>query len=121
MHNDLAWWTYLTTAIVSAYGTGLFLWWMALNKFRTSSVFAYTMLWIFGTFFSSMVALYSRTLVLTDPRLFVEFSQTIWWYSRTWAILVVLVVLCIHMSIRACTWAKNKNRIPHDRRASDQD
>ena len=121
IHNDLAWVTYLATALVSAYGTGLFLWWMALNKFRTSSVFAYTMLWIFGTFFSSVIALYGRTLVLADPQSFAVFSKTIWWQSRTWAILVVLIVLCVHMSIRACSWAKNRNGIPHDRRATDQD
>jgi hypothetical protein len=121
IHNDLAWVTYLATACVSAYGTGLFLWWMALNKFRTSSVFAYTMLWIFGTFFSSVIALYGRTLVLADPQSFAVFSQTFWWQSRTWAILVVLITLCIHMSVRACTWAKNRNGIPHDRRATDQD
>jgi hypothetical protein len=119
MYNDIAWWTYAATAVVSAYGTGLFLWWMAINHFRTSSVFAYTMLWIFGTFVSSSIAVYSRTLVLIDPRLFVEFSQTVWWSARTWVILVVLLVLCVHMSFRACSWAKTRSGIPHNRRSTD--
>jgi hypothetical protein len=121
IYCDIAWLSYLATLIVSAYGTGLFLWWMALNKFRTSAVFAYTMLWIFGTFFSSAIALYSRTLVLTDPKLFVEFTHTYWWSMRTWVILFVLIVLCVHMSVRACSWAKARNGISHNRRSTDND
>jgi hypothetical protein len=122
IHYDIAWMTYLATALVSAYGTGLFLWWMALNKFHTSSVFAYTMLWIFGTFFSAVIALYGRTLVLADPHLFAEFSQTVWWQLRTWVILAVLIALCTHMSVRAVSWARRKGTgVQYGRRTSDSD
>ena len=118
MYRDIAFLSYAATVAVSGYGTCLFLWWMALNKFRTSSVFAYTMLWIFGTFVSSTIALYSRSLVLTDPELFLEFGQSVWWGLRTWIILAVLVVLCVHMSVRAITWARGGKKL-HMRRSSD--
>jgi hypothetical protein len=121
MYSDLTWWIYLLTAVISAYGTGLFVWWSWLNGFRSSSVFLYTLLWLAGTFILSGVNLYARGLTLTDPQLFRAFTDTLWWPARNLIILVVLIVLCAHMSVRACTWARHKNGIPRNRRAEDRD
>ena len=119
MYCDLTWWIYLLTAVISLYGTGLFLWWSWLNGFRSSSVFVYTLLWLAGTFIISGVNLYARSLRFIDPRLFYDFSQTIWWPARNLVVLAVLIILCVHMSARACFWAQHKNGIPHNRRSDD--
>jgi len=110
--NDLAWWTYLFTGLISAYGALLFAWWMAKNKFHTSAVFAYTMLWIAGTGLQALVELYARMLTLQNPQLFADFSRTYWWPLRRFIILTILITLCIHMSIRAITWARKNKKHP---------
>jgi len=98
---DLAWWTYLLTFLVASYGTCLFLWWIIKSRFQTSAVFAYTTLWIFGAALTAGVNLYARQLSLANIELFQELIMSFWWPLRTGPTLIVLIIICVHMTVRA--------------------
>jgi len=98
---DLAWWIYLSTFLVASYGTCLFIWWIIKNRFQTSAVFAYTTLWIFGAALTAGVNLYARGLSLANMELFQELIMSFWWPFRTVPTLLVLIIICVHMTMRA--------------------
>jgi hypothetical protein len=98
--DDLAWWLYLLITIVSGYGTVLFSYWIVHNRFKASAVFTYTLIWLAGTTFNGIINMYARGLTLTDPLLFAEFSQSIWWPFRKVAIIIILIVFMTHMTLR---------------------
>ena len=114
MYSDLTWWLYLGTTVVALYGSILFGYWAVKNKFRTSSVFSYTWIWLMGTALSSAINIRGRTLALEDPDLFLQFSLTFWWPMRKVAILLILIVFMSHMTRRLFIDPPD-----HDRRIND--
>lgn len=105
---DLTWWIYIVILSVAGYGVLLFFWWMAVNKFRASSVFLYTLIWLAGTAIMAGINVYARALHFQDLDLFYQFSHTIWWPMRFLPILIVLLVLCGHMTLRTVRFYKNR-------------
>lgn len=117
---DITYWIYLLIIAVSGYGTLLFLSWSMMNRFRTSSVFAYTMMWIMASGISASISMYGRRFVLSDPVEFVEFSKTLYWPARLFPVLIILIVICAHMTYRIVKWWRSGDRFRNgDRRMTD--
>jgi len=100
MFPDPTFCVYVATAVVAAFGSMLFLWWLGKNHFHGSSVFVYVMILLMGETLRSVVDSYGRWLSLYQHQGFIELSGGWLWTARLLVLLIALIAIVSHMTYR---------------------
>ena len=99
--RDLAYWLYIITIVVAAFGAALFTWWW-IKKGKASAVYMYVTILLLGEAVSSTLSLWARHLWFTASNdVYVGFLRSNLWAFRHFVVLVGLLLLVCHMTYRA--------------------
>lgn len=98
---DLSIVTYAAIILVSLYGFGLFGWWW--NKIgKASEVYVYMMMMFLATAFKAWTSLMGRIAFYEGPDAHTAYVTSALWDVRAFPVLIVLLLIVIRMTQRAC-------------------
>ena len=100
---DLALWTYVVMALVSTLGSVLFIWWLARNRYKSTSVYLYVTLLFIGETIRNWLNIQGRIHALANDGSFLIFSQGWIWPVRNLLSLAAMTAIVAHMSYRVLT------------------